>query len=109
MEATRDAVHSTVLDEVRTGLMEAERNLLGDALRTQIQNSVEITRSRPDSGLPADTHLLDRQIKSDRLARKVARDLAPVHLVLPIDIAEPTAPPVPRIPIREYAPLLRHC
>ena len=56
---------------------------------------------------------LHRQIESRRLARKIARDLAPVHLILPIDIAEPAArthlsAPVPRIPIREYAPLLRH-
>ena len=229
-----DAVRPSVFDEVSTRLVETERNLFGDALRTQIQNPIEITWPRPDTGLTTDTHLLyraiqpsrdvhplkhrrhndrlmpyrkfleygkptlghslvlhraadddilvpvapvrrqtpfqtvnpfckeiehtvapkahhfptfrpprirvlqqeirsearednlagrnleslvplsfDRQIERRRLAREVACDLAPVHLVLPIDITEPAArthlsAPVPRIPIREYAPLLRH-
>lgn len=64
--AAVDAVRPTVFDEVSTRLVETERNLFGDALRTKIKDPIEIARPRPDTGLTTDTHLLYRVIQPSR-------------------------------------------
>ena len=59
------------------------------------------------------TLALDREVERGRFPGDIASYLAPVHLVLPIDVAELTArtelrAPVPRVPVGICAPRFRH-